>query len=176
MNEGTLYLIGYGNRPPEEFFACLAPLAIDVALDARLIPWGWHVRYRGEAFLRSLERDGRVGRARHAGRLGNLAKREGGPMRLADPEAIADLVRVLRGGRSVVVICGCGNGTTCHRALIGRLVTAAAPEIPVIELAVAKSTDEVEPSDPVQSAGTPELALPVEPDIPTSPAESPDPA
>jgi hypothetical protein len=76
----------------------------------------------------------------------------------------------------VVVICGCGNGTTCHRALIGRLVTAAAPEIPVIELAVAKSTDEAESSDPAQSTGMADLALPIEPDISTSPAESPDPA
>ena len=135
---GTLYLAGYGNRPPEAFFARLAPWRIAVALDARLIPWGWHPLYRGEAFLRALEQEAGIGRAKHAARLGNLAKRDGGAMRLADPAAITDLVRVLRSGRSVVVICGCRNGATCHRTMIGNLVSSAAPELAVVELAVVE--------------------------------------
>lgn len=131
---GILYTAGYGNLPPAEFFATLARSPVHLALDARLQPWGWDPLYRGEAFLRALESEGGAQRARWSRRLGNAAKADGGPMRLADPTVIADLLAVLRQGKDVLVICGCRDLARCHRRMIAELAQAAEPQLEVRHL------------------------------------------
>ena len=131
---GILYTAGYGHAQPEDFFAALRDKPIDLALDARLMPWGWHQLYRKDAFLRALEERGVVKRAKWTERLGNVGKFDGGEMRLSDPSAIADLVSVLARGRNVLIICGCGKYETCHRAMVARLAQELAPELQVEHL------------------------------------------
>lgn len=131
---GILYTAGYGNAQPDDFFAALRDKPIDLALDARLMPWGWHQLYRKEAFLRALEERGGVKRAKWTERLGNVAKRDGGEMRLADTTAIDDLVGVLAKGRNVLVICGCAKVEVCHRLLIATLAQALAPSLAIEHL------------------------------------------
>jgi hypothetical protein len=131
---GRLLTIGYGNAVPADFFAALADQQVDLALDARLVPYGWHENYRGARFLAALVSEGRVSRARWSERLGNAAKRDGGEMRLADPGAIADLLTVLHRGWRVLVICGCAEVEHCHRRLIADLAQAADPDLIVEHL------------------------------------------
>lgn len=128
---GRLFTAGYGNKQPEAFAATLEP--VDVALDARLIAWGWHADYRGEGMLNLLRAAGAV-RARWAPRLGNPAKREGGEMRIADPTAIDDLASMLVRGMDVLVVCGCGKVKGCHRRMIADLTSARLPGLEVIDL------------------------------------------
>ena len=128
---GRLLTAGYGNKQPEEFAASLEP--VDVALDARLIAWGWHADYRGEGMLNLLRAAGAT-RARWAPRLGNPAKRDGGAMRIADMTAIDDLVSVLRRGMDVLIVCGCGKVAGCHRRMIAELTRERLPSLEVIDL------------------------------------------
>lgn len=128
---GRLFTAGYGNKQPEDFVATLEP--VDVALDVRLIAYGWHSQYRGEQMLNLLRVAG-ARRARWAPRLGNSAKREGGEMRIADSTAIDDLVSVLCRGMDVLIVCGCGKVKTCHRRLIADLVREQLHELEVVDL------------------------------------------
>jgi len=130
----VLLLAGYGNSPFERFTAALIPLDLDLALDVRITPYGWDERYRGERFLREIELTGAAPRARHAVGLGNLGHQDKGPMRLADPAQLDLLVTRLSEGLRVVVICGCAQGSSCHRALIGREILLRAPDVPIFEL------------------------------------------
>ena len=127
---GRLLLLGYGGADPEDFFARITTLAPDLALDVRLIPYGWHARYRGQLFLQELRAAG-ARSARWSHRLGNLAKRDGGPMRLEDPAAVADVVAVLQTGRNVLLICGCAKEAACHRLFIAQQVQEHLPALVV---------------------------------------------
>ncbi len=128
-----LYLAGYGAADPDSFFAALAGYQIDLALDVRLVPKGWSPRYTGAAMLDGLQTAG-ARRARWTKRLGNAGRFDGSGMRLDDPSAIADVVLVLNRGFSVLLVCGCGDATKCHRTMIAGLVQAVSPETEVIDV------------------------------------------
>ena len=136
-----LLTAGYGAALPESFLAALVEGArlhtggmLDLALDIRLHPWGWHALYRGQAFLNALREAGVAHHARWAGRLGNQAKESGGPMRLADPQALDKLADILVGGDNVLIICGCAHVESCHRRMVATLLAECLPELRVIDL------------------------------------------
>ena len=136
MTYGTLYLAGYGGAAPDIFFATLQPYGIDVALDIRLVAKGWSPSYSGAEFLRRLVVDGGVKRARWAKGLGNAGRFDGTEMRLAEPHAVVDLISVLARGLSVVIICGCGTESECHRTLVASLVREQSLDIVIASIAM----------------------------------------
>ena len=55
----TIYTIGYGNRPMEDFLGLLRHYGIDVLVDARSVPYSrFRPAYRKQAFQASLEAAG----------------------------------------------------------------------------------------------------------------------
>ncbi len=66
-------------------------------------------------------------------RLGNLHfKSRTLPILLAPdhPNAIAELASLVLSGTSLVLLCACSDGRTCHRTLVARLIQDALP-VPV---------------------------------------------
>jgi hypothetical protein len=167
-----LLTIGYGNAQPEAFFAAVAEAHAYLALDVRLVPWGWHAAYRGEAMLAGLRGPGAASVARWSERLGNAAKTGGGEMRLADPAAVADLVSVLRMRRGpVLVVCGCRDASRCHRRMISDMAAALDPLIEVRDLA----TPAPAPRKPKAAAAPAAGAAAAEADMAEPAAEARDP-
>ncbi len=60
--------------------------------------------------------------------LGNVNYARGGPITLAAPErGITDLIRSLREGHSLILLCGCRDYASCHRRLIVEMLVEQFP-------------------------------------------------
>lgn len=61
----------------------------------------------------------------HFREFGNLNYKNGGPIKLADPDlGIAKATPILR-SRSVILLCVCRSPERCHRSLVARLLAEA---------------------------------------------------
>lgn len=129
---GRLFLAGYGNSEPPAFFARLRARRIDAALDVRINPHGREAAYTGQEFLNRLVTEGGVGRARWMPRLANSNLDRSGTPALVDATAIGDVVKVLRAGQNVAVICSCWLTERCHRRVIAQMVRHRLQAIEVV--------------------------------------------
>jgi hypothetical protein len=66
--------------------------------------------------------------------LGNINYRNGGPIRLVNPDlGIAYLVDLLQQGHNLLPFCGCANYETCHRHLVIEMLQKLLPDLVVIQ-------------------------------------------
>ncbi|HEX4883110.1 MAG TPA: hypothetical protein VFX05_03155 [Casimicrobiaceae bacterium] len=130
----TLFSFGYwgwGNAVPHLLHAIDAveaargyapPLFADIRISRAVRAKG----FDGDAFAR----EAGASRYRWLRTLGNVAVKEGGPMRIQEPSAANDLldaaVACARERRRLLFFCACEVPCTCHRALVARLASAAA--------------------------------------------------
>jgi len=120
MTMHTIYTFGYSGRQPETLRRHVETLNA-LLVDVRAAAWSRAPQWRPEA-LRAL-----VGAAnyRHLPDLGNVNYKNGGPIRLANPEAALPIVRGLLAERPIILLCGCTNVLTCHRRDAARMLGSA---------------------------------------------------
>ena len=102
------------------------PMFVDIRLSRSVRAPG----FNGRAFEKAVG----ASRYRWLDALGNLAVRDGGPMRIKDPAAANTLVDIAeesgRTGQKILFFCSCEfpgvEGQGCHRATVARLLLEAA--------------------------------------------------
>lgn len=110
---GKVYTLGYGIGINVDDLAAWLEEADAWLIDVRYKPSSRDSRWRGEQLTRKLGK-----RYVHAGGLGNVNYR-GGPIQLADPEPwYENIQEAVEAGRVLVLMCGCRNPWSCHRATI----------------------------------------------------------
>ncbi len=73
--------------------------------------------------------------------LGNQAFKEGGGIRLLDPERGVARVKELLASRPVILLCACRQVENCHRRVAAELV-ASATGLPLEHLVPSRRIDE----------------------------------
>jgi hypothetical protein len=113
----TIYTFGYGGQQPDTLRRHRDNLNA-LLLDVRMQAWSKAAQWRPDG-LKLL-----VGQSNylHLPQLGNVNYKNGGPIRLADPDAALPLVREVLAERPVILLCGCANILTCHRAVAARVL------------------------------------------------------
>lgn len=97
-------------------------------IDTRLSPWS-----RLPSWRKSALRDAFGPRYRWVRSLGNINYKNGGPIRLADPETgLCLLYDLLLQGHDMILLCGCASYTTCHRRVIAESLTSQVPGIVIV--------------------------------------------
>ena len=128
MRTGTLSGFGYAALRDAADLAKLLGDDVDLVVDVRINRWS-----RIPAF--SMGAKATVEAAGYdylwLGGLGNTGHRDGGPMRLADPEQVEVVVDELRAGRNVALMCVCADGRRCHRQLVIELARQRLPGLDV---------------------------------------------
>lgn len=117
-----IYTAGYQAIKSPELLSRFAIATNAIVVDTRLTPYsqlpGWR---RSE-----LERQYQKGQYRYLGQwLGNLNYKNGGPIRIADPERGFVALAELLSQQSVILLCACGNVQTCHRSVIAEMLADA---------------------------------------------------
>ncbi len=115
MIENRVYLVGYAGRQPSELLAACARLA------ARLVDIRFSPRSRKPEWSGARLREVFGERYLHLRAFGN-ADYQSSTIRLADPETGVAEVAALLAESSVVLMCQCNDGATCHRAVVGALL------------------------------------------------------
>ncbi len=130
MATGTLYTFGYAGMQGGGDLREVLGQRVEVVVDVRLRPYS-----RKRAF--SLGTRETVETAPYAyrwlGGLGNAEYRTGG-MRLARPEEIEVVVKLLASGTNVALMCACAEATSCHRRLVADLAGERLPGLTVVDL------------------------------------------
>jgi len=111
----SIYTIGYTGRTPAEILLIAESLDADI-IDVRLNPRSRHPRWNKSSLQVSLG-----GRYQHWQCFGNLLYKERG-MQIADHFAGRDKMHQMK--RNVILMCGCADFATCHRAELVKLLTA----------------------------------------------------
>ena len=108
-----IFSIGYAGKTPAEILRLAEALDADI-IDVRLNPRSRHHRWNNSSLQISL-----AGRYQHWKCFGNLLYKEGG-MKIADH--IVGIDTLHRMTRAVILMCGCAEFSTCHRAELVRLL------------------------------------------------------
>lgn len=100
-----------------------------IMIDTRLKSWSQKPAWRAEALRATYDE-----RYHWAGQhLGNLNYKNGGPIRLADPEAgLRGLRHWLQHGSDLLLLCGCAVYERCHLKTIVEALLAEMPEVKVV--------------------------------------------
>jgi uncharacterized protein (DUF488 family) len=114
-----VYTFGYAPARPAALRGHVAALSA-VVVDVRLRPWSLHPAWREDAPRRGLP----PGRYLHEPGFGDLNRRPGGPVRLADPEAAFGRVGLVLVAAPVILLCACADPRRCHRTAVARLLEA----------------------------------------------------
>ena len=135
MTDLTLYTIGYGNRPPAEFFALLP--ADCTLIDVRYKPGGWSPSYNKSALEQRLGR-----RYLHFPALGNASGSADiwtPPLVLAPdvPDILEALVSLMQCDATtgpVVLMCAEREANRCHRRLVAQALAERVPGLEIVHL------------------------------------------
>lgn len=117
----TVYTAGYSGHTLAQLVAASKRLNA-VVLDIRLVP-----QSRWQPQWRQLSLGATLGdRYHHVHALGNKRYKDGPPVELVDVTAgIYDVKEYLDFGVSVILLCGCKDFDTCHRATVARELATA---------------------------------------------------
>lgn len=113
-----IYPLGYSSAGSLAYVDHLMQQENMLLIDTRYKPYSWKADWQENALRK------RYGeRYRTAGKfLGNL-NYQGGPIKIADPErGIAGLIRYLREGHDLILLCQCHEYSACHRSVIVNLL------------------------------------------------------
>ena len=132
LSPGRLLTFGYqAIRTPEALGTLAASEGFTTVVDVRmsrysgLRPWSLGVRSTIES----------VGLAYvWEKRLGNRNYKSGGPIVIDDIEAVETVLRLIRAGESVALMCACASPANCHRRVIADECRRRLPELQVVDL------------------------------------------
>lgn len=112
----TLYTIGYTGLKPEQLHSLAQRLGA-VIIDTRFSP-GSMVPHWSRKQLR--ERLGTL--YLHFPTLGNINYKNGGPIKINQPEIGVPAVASILERQPVILLCVCKDHHTCHRSVVAQLV------------------------------------------------------
>lgn len=110
----TVYTIGYAGRKPDELKAIVEEHDA-MLFDIRFSPFSRDPQWAGRA-LTALLKDRYV----HVKALGNANYKNGGPITILDYPS--GLTAILHSPRPVMLLCVCGNPSTCHRTTVAGML------------------------------------------------------
>ena len=142
-NHNKIYTVGYSSLKSPSDLVRLGKQYEAMVVDTRLVPYSRVPFWRKEELSLAL---GGTDHYRYLGRtLGNLNYKNGGPIKIADPErGIAELAALLQQS-SVILLCTCARVETCHRRVIAEMLAETTGA--TIEHLEATSIIEVQPDE-----------------------------
>ena len=106
----TIYSLGYLSSTPDDVKAYVDTLGARL-VDIRFSPRSRNPNWTMAALIRLVGAD----RYLHEQRLGNVNYRNGGPIRLWQPEAALPAMRAELADHPVILLCACREWQPCHR-------------------------------------------------------------
>lgn len=163
--EAKVYPVGYSLGEAAQYVEQLMQDPKMLFFDTRYTPFSWKASWTKEALQ---EKWG--ARYHWSGKfLGNENhKIKGASIKLANPDVgIPALVRYIREGYSLILVCGCADYHTCHRKVICGLLSEAMPEVQIVPQpqVVSVQKDTIPYRGQLKLFDVPRSALEIKPEV-----------